>query len=239
MTFKEGGYIPEDQQEVLHDTNVLLRLMLHQGMIQFEETRVALHRKHPEAPVSPFSFNIRDAIGDNAMLRLVVKAYAEEIRRLRRNGAQIEALAGIPQAVSPYMGVLSLEMGLPLMIPRLEVKEDGVGQQVAGRLGKNVGLQTLVVDDVFSSGGSKEKAVSTLRGEDVVVRDLFVLLDRSNGWGKDRMWRRRKVKLHAGLTADKLFMLAYSEGHIKFDKYKKVKEQQEILNKWMKENEAV
>jgi orotate phosphoribosyltransferase len=72
-----------------------------------------------------------------------------------------------------------MELGLPLVIVRKEMKDYGTSRQIEGRL--TPGDRVSVVEDVLTTGGEAIKSVQKLRGAGATVLGLVGVLDREEG----------------------------------------------------------
>jgi len=122
---------------------------------------------------SPFYVDLRRIVSDPVFLKLIAQAYASISRDL-----DFSRIAGIPMAGLPIATAVSIETGVPLIYPRLSVKDHGTGNRIEGEFRR--GDRVLLLDDLITSGKSKIEAVEVLRSEGIEVSDLVVLLERSN-----------------------------------------------------------
>jgi uridine monophosphate synthetase len=148
---------------------------------------------------SPFYVDLRRVSADPKVLRLAGKAYAELARDL-----SFRSIAGIPVAALPLASAASLEMGRPLIYPRIPPKPHGTGNAIEGDW--TSGEKVLLLDDLITTGKSKEEAIDVLRGEGLVVEDLVVLLERGAQGRKDM--ESRGVRLHAYAQIEEFFEVA-------------------------------
>ena len=140
-------------------------------------------------------------------------AYAELARPLT-----YDRLAGVPYAALPVAAGLALQLGQPMIYPRKEVKAYGTGQTVEGDY--RPGQVALAVEDVITLGGSLLKAIETLEGEGLVVRDVIVLVDRQQG-GRENL-AARGYALHAAVTLAELVAALHAEGLLLGEMYARV-----------------
>ena len=120
---------------------------------------------------SPFYVDLRRVGSDPRLLRLTARAYAGMVRDL-----EFDRIAGIPVAGLPLATALSLEIGKPIIIPRMDRKDHGTGNLIEGEY--NEGERVLLLDDLITTGGAKLEATELLRGQGLVVEDLVVLIER-------------------------------------------------------------
>ncbi len=223
--------------EPFFDKDFFLTLCFSLGIIQFGGFETNLHRKHPEAPLAPLSFNIRDVQGSDQLYKLTARGYVREIERIRRTpGSRIEMIAGVPNAMSVLLGSIKERLGgLPSVTPNFEPKAIGIGQQIAGLLPQNEGKETAVLEDVWSTGETLMKAIDTLRNVGKLpVRHAVVALDRSNGYGKRVLWKKG-VELHSLVTADQVLTHAVANNIIDFGRCQIIQRQLSELNRFIQD----
>lgn len=127
---------------------------------------------------SPFYIDLRRTSSDAALLAEVARGYAELIKDL-----DYDRIAGIPVAALPLATAVSLEAGIPMIYPRMTMKEHGTGNRIEGEYKK--GEKVLLLDDLITTGKSKVEAIEILREAGLVVEDLIVLLERGVQGRKD------------------------------------------------------
>ncbi|HNS51869.1 MAG TPA: orotidine-5'-phosphate decarboxylase [Anaerolineae bacterium] len=130
---------------------------------------------------APIYIDLRLLASHPATLRQVAYAYARLLRDelgIADASAGVR-LAGIPYAALPIGTAVALEMGLPLIYPRREVKAYGTGQKIEGAF--EPGDRAVVLDDLITTGGSKLEAIRPLEEAGLAVRDVVVLIDREQG----------------------------------------------------------
>ncbi len=137
---------------------------------------------------SPFYIDLRRTSSDAALLAEVARAYAELI-----SGLEYDRIAGIPVAALPLATAVSLETGIPMIYPRMTMKEHGTGNRIEGEYKE--GEKILLLDDLITTGKSKVEAIEILREAGLVVEDLLVLLERGAQGRKDM--EAAGVKLHS------------------------------------------
>jgi uridine monophosphate synthetase len=120
---------------------------------------------------SPFYVDLRRVGSDPHLLRLTARAYAGMVRDL-----EFDRIAGIPVAGLPLATALSLEIGKPLVIPRMDRKDHGTGNLIEGEYKE--GEKVLLLDDLITTGGAKLEAAELLRSQGLVVENLVVLIER-------------------------------------------------------------
>ncbi|MBP7095384.1 MAG: orotidine-5'-phosphate decarboxylase [Spirochaetia bacterium] len=120
---------------------------------------------------SPFYVDLRRVVSDPALFADASKAYAGLARGLRW-----DRVAGIPAAALPLAAGACLELGAPMVWPRMPAKDHGTGVKVEGDF--RAGERVLLLDDLVTTGLSKIEAADILRSEGLVVEELAVLLER-------------------------------------------------------------
>ncbi|MCE7733465.1 MAG: orotate phosphoribosyltransferase [Candidatus Heimdallarchaeota archaeon] len=88
-----------------------------------------------------------------------------------------DAIIGIPLAGIPFGTALSLSSNKPLHLLRKIPKDHGMKKLIEGP--SIQGKKILLVDDLISSGHSKEFAIEAIRNEGGVVSDILVLINRT------------------------------------------------------------
>lgn len=154
---------------------------------------------------SPFYVDLRRVTSDPKVLRLVGKAYGQLMRDL-----EFVRVAGIPVAALPLASAASLETGTPMIYPRIPPKAHGTGNNIEGEW--KPGEKVLLLDDLITTGKSKQEAIEVLRGEGLVVTDLVVLLERGSAGRKDM--DAAGVRLHAFAQIEEFFGVARDMGLI-------------------------
>ena len=127
---------------------------------------------------SPFYIDLRRVGSDPALLRDVGKAFAKIA-----SGIEYQRIAGIPLAGVPLATALSLEVGVPLVVPRMDSKQHGTGNRIEGIYEPNE--KVLLLDDLITTGGSKLEAAEVLRKEGLIVEHLVVLIERGEQGRRD------------------------------------------------------
>jgi len=176
------------------------------GAIKFGEFTLASGQK------SPIYVDLRLLVSRPDVLRQVAYAYAQLIRQELGVGDQSSGvrLAAIPYAALPIGTAVALEMGLPLIYPRREVKAHGTGQKIEGAF--RAGERAIVLDDLITTGGSKLEAIQALETAGLVVQDVVVLLDREQG-GREEL-EAAGYRLHAVLRLSEVLEWLVEAGRI-------------------------
>jgi uridine monophosphate synthetase len=176
------------------------------GAIQFGTFRLASGQE------SPIYVDLRLLAAHPGVLRQVAHAYAGLLRRevgIGEAGAGIR-LAAIPYAALPIGTAVALELDLPLLYPRKEIKGHGTGRQIEGDF--QPGDRVVVLDDLITTGGSKLAAIEPLEAAGLTVQDVVVLIDREQG-GPEEL-AAAGYRLHAVLRLSEMLELLVGAGRI-------------------------
>ncbi len=167
-----------------------LTLALHDlGCIRFGDFTLASGQR------SPIYLDLRLLVSRPQLLRSVAQAYAAILRRLH-----FQRLAAIPYAALPIGTAVSLEMGVPLVYPRQQIKGHGTRRAIEGHFEE--GDRVVVLDDLITTGGSKLAAIAPLEEAGLRVEDVVVLVDREQGGAQDLA--EHGYNLHAVLRLEQM-----------------------------------
>ncbi|NPD89244.1 MAG: orotate phosphoribosyltransferase [Asgard group archaeon] len=103
----------------------------------------------------------------------VIKCYLQILDTIEKT----DALAGVAVAGVPFSSVLGYVRKLPSIIVRSQPKEHGLKKIVEGDIPKD--SDVILVDDLITTGASKIPGILALREQGYRVRDMIVLVDRS------------------------------------------------------------
>lgn len=137
--------------------------------------------------ISPYYFNLRSVCSYPEVLKKVAKAFSELLSKI-----EFDTIAGIPYAGIPLATAISLEINKKMIFTRKEAKNYGVGKMIIGDYKK--GEKAVIIDDVISDGASKIEAIVPLKKEEIIVKDIAVIVDR--GQGGPELMRKQGLNCH-------------------------------------------
>lgn len=93
--------------------------------------------------------------------REIINLMLIEINDLRNSGVKIESIAPVHLAGVPFGAIIASDLFLPMTIIRDEAKDHGTGKSHDGII--EPGVNYLVIEDLFSTGGSSIKVAEAIR----------------------------------------------------------------------------
>jgi len=123
---------------------------------------------------SPFYIDLRLLVSRPALLAQAADAYATILGTLA-----YDRIAGVPYAALPIGTAVSLATGAPLIYPRKEIKQHGLGKGIEGQW--QPGERVVIIEDLITSAGSIIQSAERLREAGLIVEDAIVLIDREQG----------------------------------------------------------
>jgi uridine monophosphate synthetase len=201
----------------------LARKLIQHGMFKTREQspsgkgfRLALHKKNPDAPLSPYYIDLR-------LLRSFppLPRYAAELlfAKTQTDDVAYALVADVPTAATPIVTFMSEISGRPMITPR-EPKDHGSQATIDGVY--QPGQTALAVDDLITGADSKLTAVKILRDAGLIVTDVAVLLDREQG-GEAQL-AKHGLRLHAIWTITDLLAFYEAENLIPADLVQEINE---------------
>lgn len=179
-------------------------------VVKFGAFKLKLHEKNPDAPLSPIYVDLRIIRSFPDVMDLVVGMYIE-----LTEGLQFDVLADVPTAATPIVAILSHKLRVPMISPRKEEKKHGIKRPIDGQF--RAGQIALLVDDLITLADSKLEAISVLEENDIVVRDVVVLLDREQG-GVNEL-NQRGYKCHVAFKLKELLKFYLDSEKVSLEKY--------------------
>ncbi len=173
----------------LNPNESLILGLFETGCIRFGQFTLA------SGATSPIYIDLRRLVSFPDLFSQAAEAYAERSRAI-----QYDLLSGVPYAALPISAVAALRLHKGMIYPRKEAKTHGTGQSIEGVFTQ--GQVALLYEDVITSGGSILAAAGVLRAAGLIVRDVVVLVNRSQG-GREAL-AADGITLHAILTMDEI-----------------------------------
>lgn len=175
----------------------LARGLFEAGCIRFGDFVLKSGRR------SPIYLDLRRLVSFPSLLETVAGLYAERLA-----GLTFDRVAALPYAALPIGTAVALRTGRPLLYPRKEAKVYGTGQRLEGDF--RPGETVVVLDDVLTTGASKQEAIQVLEAAGLRVRDIVVLVDREQG-GREEL-EAAGYRVHAVFTLTALLEALVAEG---------------------------
>ncbi len=182
--------------------------------------RLALHERNPDAPLSPFYFQLRKIQSHPSILTVSASFMEEMVVQEIGRRESFDRIAGIPTASTPLATTLSLKMGIGQVMPRMQAKSHGTKDAVDGDFTE--GQTVLLVDDLITEADSKLRAIEILKSAGLIVRDVVVLIDREQG-GKQKL-EAAGYKFHSIFTVTEVFSYYLQAGECTQGSYERVME---------------
>ena len=155
--------------------------------------------------ISPLYIDLRILISYPQIMKKVVRAYCDMLKTI-----SYDRLAAVPYASLPIVSAISLQLNEPWIYTRKEAKNYGIKKPVEGEYKK--GETVVIIDDLISSGVSKQEIIVSLETIGLLVKDVVVLIDRLQG-GRAELARKGYI-LHAICTLDEILEVLKSEEKI-------------------------
>lgn len=184
--------------------------------------RLKLHETKPDAPLSPYYFNLRIPENKGGPLTYGdVDSIGRLFHRaLTRAEVRFDALCGVPRAGEPFAKVLqdlfyhsAGNVSYPLItLDKIEGERGRKIGPVLRRRDVPPGSIVLLVDDLITKADSKVEAINSLRDHGYDVKDLIVFLDREQG-AKEEL-EKMGTRLHAIVTVTELLSIYQTGGLI-------------------------
>ncbi|MEW5847336.1 MAG: orotidine-5'-phosphate decarboxylase [Myxococcota bacterium] len=162
---------------------------------------------------SPIYMDLRQLVSFPVVLRRAAQAYAGILATLK-----FDRVAGIPYAALPIATAIGLETGLPVIYPRREVKEYGTKAAIEGVF--KPGETAVMIDDLATTGDTKIEAIKKLEEQDLVVKDIVVLIER--GQGATEMLAKAGYRMHAVITLREILEDLRQTNAITVEQYREV-----------------
>jgi len=193
-------------------------------------------------PTAPFRFAsglLAPIYCDNRILislprqrRQVVRHLAELVRD--RNLA-VDVVAGTATAGIPHAAWLAEVLRLPMVYVRSKSKDHGTARLVEGLLA--TGQQTIVVEDLVTTGGSSLSSVAALRQAGAVVDHVLAIFTYAFP-ETEVAFTQGEVELHALTTLPDLLDVAVTDRYLSSDEREMVVAWAADPKGWSQQNES-
>lgn len=162
---------------------------------------------------SPIYVDLRLLVSRPAVLAKAAEAYAALLADVA-----CDRIAGVPYAALPIGTAVALASDKPLIYPRKEAKEHGLGKLIEGAW--QPGDRIAIIEDLITSGGSTIKTAETLRAAGLVVEHAIVLIDREQGGPANLA--QAGITAHAVLKLTTILDILSTAGKLDDDKRQEV-----------------
>jgi uridine monophosphate synthetase len=158
---------------------------------------------------SPIYIDLRLLVSRPALLARAAEAYAALLADI-----PCDRIAGVPYAALPIGTAVAIAADKPLIYPRKEVKDHGLGKLIEGAW--QPGDRVAIIEDLITSGGSTIKTAELLREAGLVVEHAVVLIDREQGGVRNLA--EAGIAAHAVLTLTQMLDILVEAGRLDADK---------------------
>jgi orotate phosphoribosyltransferase len=169
-------------------------------------------------PTVPFRFAsglLSPIYCDNRILISLPRQRQQVVRRfaelVRGSDLAVDVVAGTATAGIPHAAWLAEVLQLPMVYVRSKSKEHGKEQLVEGLLA--AGQQTIVVEDLVTTGGSSLSSVAALRQVGAVVEHVLAIFTYAFP-ETAAAFAQHGVKLHALTTLPALLDVAVADRYL-------------------------
>jgi len=162
---------------------------------------------------SPIYIDLRLLVSRPRLLARAAEAYAAQLAAV-----PCDRIAGVPYAALPIGTAVAIAADKPLIYPRKEVKEHGLGKLIEGAW--TPGDRVAIIEDLITSGGSTIATAETLRAAGLVVEHALVLIDREQG-GVAKL-AQAGITAHAVLTLTQILDILTAAGRLEAAKRQEV-----------------
>jgi uridine monophosphate synthetase len=158
---------------------------------------------------SPIYIDLRLLVSRPALLARAAEAYAALLADI-----PCDRIAGVPYAALPIGTAVAIAADKPLIYPRKEAKDHGLGKLIEGAW--QPGDRVAIIEDLITSGGSTIKTAELLREAGLLVEHAVVLIDREQG-GVHNL-AEAGIAAHAVLTLTQMLDVLVEAGRLDADK---------------------
>ncbi len=162
-------------------------------------------------------------------LRLVA-SYPHQFRKMIKNLQNLisdelgldsfESIVSVPTGGLVIASALAIETVKPLMYVRNKPKDYGTTKSIEGKFSE--GTKVVMIDDVATTGGSVINAIKILKEENIIIKDAYVIVNRSEG--AEQALKEQGVKIHQIADMREMTEILHKEGKISDDILQQVKD---------------
>lgn len=164
--------------------------------------------------ISPVYLDLRLTISYPKILGKVAAVLWEQTKHL-----QFDILCGVPYTAIPFATIIATTHNIPMVMCRKEPKLHGTKKTIEGYF--QHGQTCLVVEDLITSGSSILETITLLEEEDLIIKDVVVLVDREQN-GK-ALLESKGYNLHAAFTLGQMLEVLKHENKIDITTSRQVK----------------
>ncbi len=158
---------------------------------------------HHDGSLLPIYFDMRLLISYPHLLQ----QFAQHLNHLVSQ-CTFNVICGVPQAAIPLTTAVAMAGHYPMILQRKEVKNYGTKKYIEGAYKK--GDTCVLIEDVILSGFSILESIKILEDQGLVIKDIFVLIDREQG-GMENV-RRHGYNIQALFTMSEVLEQLQQEG---------------------------
>lgn len=192
---------PGEQEQVVQDL-----IGFNCGLIKWDNNRSLPLKAGGKTDIY---INLRDGRDNPESNRYLAKLYAGPLRRLG-----VQRFAEIPEAVSGIASLLAEELNTGYLTVREQSKAGRVSDAAIIGSAPRPGEQFALIDDVITTGLSKEVPYRTLVGLLRYAPPMVVLVDRQQGWRKKFAENGIESEVWAGMTLHDVRRVLVGQGYM-------------------------
>ncbi|CAD6525951.1 Orotate phosphoribosyltransferase [metagenome] len=134
---------------------------------------------------------------------------------------RFDSLVSVPTGGLIIASALAIETVKPLIYVRSKPKDYGTSKSVEGQITK--GMKVVMIDDVATTGGSVVNAIKSLRESDIVIEDVYVIVNRMEG--AEETLKELGVKMHSIVNIIQITQALHEQKIVSDDVLEKVRKQ--------------
>ena len=137
---------------------------------------------------------------------------------------QFDSIVSVPTGGLVIASALAIETVKPLIYVRSKPKDYGTSKSVEGKIKE--GMKVVMIDDVATTGGSVVNGIKSLKDEQIIVQDAYVIVNRMEG--ADEALKKEGVTLHSITNVMQITKSLHEQNLIADDVFQKVQKQIDI-----------